>query len=313
MWLLALSAGLVDGCAFWRAWPIVRLSPEIRQLFQWCLLMNGLLLGGSLLLYFGAFRPLSEILLGKDTLTVASIDIAFELLWCWPATVVALAFNTLWYQDIFAHIHRLLLQPSKHRANPSEASVSSKDGFSSLRFFGEFDRMKRMAAEEVVRVLMTLSCSFLAAGITWAFRQLLLFIFVPENVSAFVSWMLYFATLSALHSFHAFDYLWSNASSVGLMDKIDKLDSHFLYFVGFGASIGIILSLCSRFVAAALYAIIFPCIVLLTLFAKPRYKMQGPRVFYHMLSVVAIAVRVLAKVTTICHRKDDTILLWRRR
>lgn len=276
----AMWAGVVDGWSVWRFWPMLRHSRPIREAFVSCLLLNGLLLGGSLALNSHVLHPTVEYFLGQESFLW--FDLFFETAWCWPVSLVALVLNTIWYQDIFDQVRPIAInRPQVWAASRARRNVGG------LWFFGKFDYMKRVVAEEIVRFFMTVSFSALAALARLALVQL----FVSETVSL----GLYAAALSSFNSFHAFDYVWCahpNTSSATLYQKLDHIDRHLPYYIGFGSGMGLVLAVCSRFVAAALYALIFPCVIMLTLFARPHPSRRCPlfaTLFYALLSAIHLA------------------------
>jgi hypothetical protein len=311
--------GMWDSIAVWRLWPILVNSNTVREILCRCLLLNGALLGGSLLLYYGAIRQFTIWLISnEDSMVVSSTDWIFELFWCWPLSVLAFIFNTLWYRDIFTHLHQCLFLSSSSSSFSSVKTPSSplrpqtQSGI--LMFLQGFGRLRQALAEEVVRILMMLSLTALASLCSSMLCSVLTFILMPLAVAEAVGQVLYFCCVAAAHSFHAFDYLWcvipisevvqqrskplrqqpeplrhqpeplrhqpeplrQPFHTANLSEKLVFLDRRILYFVGFGFSLALILTCLSRFVAAAVYAIVFPCLVVLTFSATPSKHHTPP-------------------------------------
>jgi hypothetical protein len=316
--------GAFDSVSMWRSYPLVVHSDEVRAVLSQCLLLNGVLLGGSLALYFGLVRP-CVVWLVDDGILTWGLDLLFDWLWCWPTYAIAIVFNTIWYQDMFNALRQALAKPvptqqfHQHPQPITLANAAVKNAHDDTRVIAGaggaavsavgllgagvvesvlvgLRRFSMAVAEEVVRVMVVLVATAAAIGLKWIVHwvgiRCLAATIGPDRaessaVPGFVSASVYFACISSIHSFHAFDYLWCalplprpsrdlaaerapvSRNIPNLGQKIDFLDGHWLYFAGFGWSLALILVFLPRFAAAATYAVIFPILVLMTFTSRP--------------------------------------------
>jgi hypothetical protein len=65
--------GAYDSLAVWRAWPFIRYDHAIREALMQCIMLNGVLIGGSLFLY--------QILI-DDGYFCAFLDVMLVFLFC---------------------------------------------------------------------------------------------------------------------------------------------------------------------------------------------------------------------------------------
>jgi len=71
-----------------------------------------------------------------------------------------------------------------------------------------------------------------------------------------------------LYSFSVLDYCcWSSAW--GLDQRLDYLENHWLYFLGYGAPVSIVYYMFPYFVSVALTSLLFPLFIILAMHAKP--------------------------------------------
>jgi len=342
--LVALGNGVVDSVAFWRSRSIIVNSLIVQDVLQKCLLLNGVLLGGSLLLYQALVKPLVKWLLLADDIYV--LDWIYELFWCWPIYLLALLFNAFWYQDMFTHLNSVLMSDvlfivNQHQEelsllNPGQLEqvhlalnglngvnrsntitkrtvipVAKRSGFE--EFWITIERVKMAGAEEVVRILMIALCTVLASFISWAIQHVLQH--VQEYWVKMVSQLFYYSCIAAVHSFHAFDYRWGilpirpSAKRIpDLRDKIRFLDQHLIYFVAYGALMSAILSL-PRFIAATLYAIVFPMMVLQTLSSRPHaFPVPHFLHYFNIFQFLFISVNFIIMIPLICYKYITRLL-----
>jgi etoposide-induced 2.4 mRNA len=267
--MLGLWGGVWEGMSFWRAWPIVRRSAAVRTVLLQCIMLNGLIFGGSLLV-FELLRPVFLALVEEHHLW--PYRLLFDIFWGWPVYLLAMGFNTLWYQSMVTDIYTVVKSVQLPSSSLSSSSLSiTRELFPFLR---TCPQTIAGWADGVMRLFIVATCTWVAA-------------FIPSLLSFLppaVGWSVYYGYVAVLHSFHAFDYRWSTNDArdknlMSLLDKIDFLDAHWLYFVGFGATMAAVITHLSTFAGSAVYATIFPIFVIQTIFADPtkfRHSWKPP-------------------------------------
>lgn len=187
-------------------------------------------------------------------------------------------------------------------------SVSAIEGASNL-----FNRIIKAISDEIIRTLLlvvvTISASWIAYGVEWIVEQVVksplglsegakTLFKSPLGLSEGAKTLfkrpltldasfphvcgkiaLYYLVASA-HSFHVFDYRWS-FRSWSLETKLRCLQTHALYFAGYGFPMAAVLLECPTFVSAGVYAALFPIFVLLAFESHPE-RYPTPRLLKHL-------------------------------
>jgi hypothetical protein len=332
VWALwQLACGACDACAVWRSATILRLSPCIFHVFSYCLVLNGVCLGGSALLVQHGLTPallwVGGLSTDEEGWPRRVVEWAFALLWHWPLYLAASVLNAFWYQDIFSEIHRVATTPprltaARGRAGPGAGEAGGAPNGWAGSFGARFHRLVTTAAEEVLRILIVLgvtagssappaAAALLTPGVSaedgrwWAAAAL------PAARAAG------FCMLASVHAFHAFDYRWSAfPPQRTLHEKLRLLDGHLPYFVGYGSPLALVLVALPRFEAAALYATLFPLLVLQSHHARPPLwppwsGTRAPRrpvapwavrwpLFAMFNALVSLSLLFLAKLRALC-------------
>lgn len=329
-----MQRGFVDSIAVWRSYVFLKNSPVVQQVMYNCLLLNGILFGGSLMLYHLIIRPSVSWALESDVATGA-LDLVFEWLWCWPIYTFSLIFNALWYQDMVSHLYSVLHTDVRSLIELHPEQVSTLDAtelqyivdairnkpppgqphasrlapvFVTQQLFGGLNRLKQAGADEVLRVVLVLTCT-VGIGIGSLLAKWMLP--ASEWIGDALSWV----GLAAVHSFHAYDYRWSvlplrskddTGNNMGgvptLMEKVAFLDRHLTYFVSFGSVMALVLMSLPRFAAASVYALVFPIMVLQSLSAKPsgRYLFS----FFRALFQSTLGLVRIVRLVRVCKLKQ---------
>ena len=259
-YIYSYGCGIFDALKFYHCIFYFMTSKTIRYRTLQCFLLNGVIFVGNILLAEHIIRPLiSYILNTDDTLSSSSssskfIDLntssnnfsqvnnmieiglyfLYQILWLWPFYLLSFALNGMWYQDIADHAFILM---------------NGKRKISSFTFSKWINYM----AEELYRLILVIFCLLQAIVIG----------FIP-----FIGkWLciIHFAWLYALYSF---EYKWSFLSW-SLHKRLNYFQKHWVYFSGFGTPLALITVLFPKFLGSGIYALCFPCFLIVSIVAKP--------------------------------------------
>jgi hypothetical protein len=138
------------------------------------------------------------------------------------------------------------------------------------------ERAKRVAAEELLRGLALLAGGGIFLVAARLLGRGLIWMGTGEEAAGWTSWGAYWFCVSAMHGLHAFAYRWTawplggEREPPSLARTLAFLDAHLLYFAAFGSVLAATLASLPLFEGAALYAAVFPFLVLQTIAAKPH-------------------------------------------
>ncbi len=259
--------GLFDSLKFHHCLFYFMTSKTIRYRTIQCFILNGVIFVGNILLAKHIIRPLISYILSSasempevssttdnydldldldnsssssvwienmNNMIEIGLYILYQILWLWPFYLLSFALNGMWYQDIADHAFILMNGKRKSRS------------FS-------FANWVNFMAEEVYRYLLVAVC--LLQGIVVGFIP-----FIGKWLC-----IIHFAWLYALYSF---EYKWSFLSW-NLNKRLGYFERHWIYFFGFGTPLALITVLFPKFLGSGIYALCFPCFLIVSIVAKP--------------------------------------------
>lgn len=260
------------------ATPVFFLSSvTVRVRTAQCLLLNGLIFLGSILLADYVWAPLLRKILelsgasGSDSmddaassmpLASASIPLpsesslagwlhvlflyAYQLLWIYPLYIISFILNTVWYQDIADHAF------ITHGG--AGATAAAKVGFT-------FQKWVATMSDEVYRCLL----------VTAFMVQVTLVSFIPVIGSTLV-----FVHLCWLYSLYSFEYKWS-LLGWSLEYRLKYFEKHWAYFLGFGLPSVTLSLVFPKFISLGIFALAFPLFIILAICARPTSHVPRTR------------------------------------
>ncbi|KAI9104742.1 etoposide-induced protein 2.4-domain-containing protein [Phlyctochytrium arcticum] len=197
-------AGIKDASA----WPTSLLTiygSKTIQLYTFkCVLLNGFIFLGSLLLFHSLILPLSRYIYSSATQQShppyldSLFTIAYYVLWLYPMYAISFLANAMWYQKI---------------ADRSYSIQVGKPVATKLNY----DKLLAMISGEAYRTLLLLNFLILP----------LLIKFIP-----YVGPFLCFISFCWLASFYSFEYKWMSQGWT-LQQRVDHFEERWAYYIGF--------------------------------------------------------------------------------
>jgi len=249
-------AGLRDGVCFHRCVVYFVYNQQILVKTGQCLILNGFIFLGSILLWEHALSPGTRWMLafslhgGEST---RYVDVAhrvlcalFGVFWLVPVYILSFPLSCVWYQEIAT----LAMKVRRQRAEVGAGKAGKP-----LRADKEQDFMVQIA-QEVYRVVL--------------FAVFMLQTYVAGIIPIpLVGMVVNFVLLSWLNAFYSFDYQWSLRGR-RLEERIQFFERNWAYFLGFGSVCTLGTVFCSFFSGAAILAAVYPLFILIACDADPH-------------------------------------------
>jgi etoposide-induced 2.4 mRNA len=250
--------GLLQGLAL--GWPVRVLvrHPSIRAMTARCVLLNGVLFLGSMLLFDFVVHPLVVALFGSASAVPAkAITFLYHVLWLYPVYIVTFVASS----SLHSRIAREAMSKI-HRGGGSGGGSGTGGGgeSSSASFAGAMaDAVYKMLLYLAVLV-QTMACDLL----------------VP-----YVGWIFSLALTSLVYSFLAFDIKWSfEFTAWRLRRRIEEFEARWAFFLGFGLPFTLTNMYFPLLVNCGIYSLLFPFFLMMVAPAKERDNTCVPlRVF----------------------------------
>lgn len=121
------TQGIVDGISFHKYALYYFTSSDVRAGTVQCIVLNGIIFSGSLLVYYKLVEPTIEYLL-VDQVNPAYVSISslvYSMLWTYPMYVVTTLLNTIWYDDIARAAYKV----HPHDRDISDRKKSNKTSY----------------------------------------------------------------------------------------------------------------------------------------------------------------------------------------
>ena len=263
--------GLRDGLSVHRTLFFFAKSKRITMRIAQCFLLNGFIFLGSLAATHVLIRPLLRrfgalvawgvgchgpgLAHGGTPLHVLPVpeaysgaldtaaSFAFHALWAVPVYVLTFILNAIWYQTIADHAFSLMRGGHGRR--------------------GGARRMARLDVTRLpVRAVVRDEIYRLFLGAWMAVEAMVLF-FLP-----FVGKWVCFVYSTWIYSLYAFEYSWA-LRGLNLGQRLRYFEEHYVYFFGFGTPCALATLFFSRFVAAGMFALIFPLYIVMAAASRP--------------------------------------------
>ncbi len=272
--------GAVDGAAWWRVVPVLRMAPAVRDPVL-KITTNFLLFIAGQLLYQHALGPVTWWLLGAGPGGV--FDWVFYVVWTLPFLVISLLLNVVWFQDFsaavlhLAHSNPLAPHPNTF-AHPFSSSSGPPPSPTSLgeRLHGAlrgYKQLMQSMAAELVRLLLLLTANFVAQYVFFQADSLC----PPSTSECGIGWVVgrwavkgvALAYVAWAQAAQVFDHVWAMAGR-SFEHKLAWIESHPAYFCGFGAWMAAVIILVPPHVGSGIYYGMMPYSVLAALFSHNR-------------------------------------------
>ena len=234
----AAKTGIRDSLSFHRAIVVLVRCPKVRSKLIQCLLLNGIIFLGSILVFHWILAPILSRVIGIILPSHGGADELQELigtwlawvyysLWIAPLYIVTFILNTIWYRDIAIDSVEFF---AKHVATtPLQAAPDAATA--SLPF---------QIADIILRSLFNLV------------YLVYLTVLAPYRI-------LYAISLAFLISFNAFEFKYRQLS---FSQKINLIESHWVYFLSFSLWVAILVTEFPTMVENGLLGVLFPFLLI---------------------------------------------------
>eukprot|EP00002_Diphylleia_rotans_P028570 TRINITY_DN5775_c0_g1_i3.p1 TRINITY_DN5775_c0_g1~~TRINITY_DN5775_c0_g1_i3.p1 ORF type:complete len:370 (+),score=67.52 TRINITY_DN5775_c0_g1_i3:71-1180(+) len=267
-------AGVFDSLSIHHALLLLVRSSTVQRKALQCLVLNGLLFLGSILLFDRIVRPFVVAWIdnpsyqGEGQAIVALFITALivfvqYVFWLVPVYVISFVLNNIWYQDIATIAYQ-----SRYQKIPVVPVNSS------------------LISDEIFRMLL-LPCYVL---------QVLALYMIP-----IFGQLMSFVCFSWLCSFYSFDYKWA-IKGAPLVNRIRYFEEHWSYMAGFGTPCALATFFTDTFISSGTYALIFPILIITANSAKPK-KQSSDDIFSPRVPIFQLSKIVVDRVITLLNRR----------
>lgn len=261
--------GLLHACNVFAAGRHLASSEKLRVLFGKCLLLNGLLFLGSIVLLEHAVSPLVNTYLTQTQapgVQAGLFNYAFAamyyILWLYPVYSLSFIFNTAFYNDIAVESYQLETKNKVQSNFSMQMVVETIYRCLLVGFYVAQSAVVAMAGQGIDSLVMA--------------KQIPLFSIMGAAVSCVM--------IACLYAFYSFEYLWE-IKGVQLQNRLDHFERHWAYYAGFGTPCMIATYFFPLFISNGLWALIFPVFITLAICSKvptlpPKAQLQPLPIFY---------------------------------
>jgi len=212
--------------------------PKVRSKLVQCLLLNGLIFLGSIVVFHWMLAPILSRVIGlilptrsgvNDIQEVISVWISwvYYSLWIAPLYIVTFILNTIWYRDI---------------------------AIDSVEFFS-----KNVPATKPTPMATPISTSLPFQIADILLRSLFNIVYLGYLTVLAPYRILYAISLAFLISFNAFEFKYRQLS---FSQKVDLIESHWVYFVSFSIWVAILVTEFPTMVENGLLGVLFPFLLI---------------------------------------------------
>eukprot|EP00730_Choanoeca_flexa_P015367 TRINITY_DN7044_c0_g1_i3.p2 TRINITY_DN7044_c0_g1~~TRINITY_DN7044_c0_g1_i3.p2 ORF type:complete len:320 (+),score=48.69 TRINITY_DN7044_c0_g1_i3:115-1074(+) len=246
--------GLSDSCQLVIVIQLLWRNTTVRSNVVNCIILNGALFLGSLVLYQLAILPMIHFILsyqwgaqeyaaleGHQLWVVEQLLwLVFNVFWILPMFLLAKALNAMYCQQVANNAY----QDLRGNAETGYQDVKQRDVLGWLGM-----TMADLIFSTLMQVIMLLEAS--------------LFTFIPQ-----IGLPLSFLYNCWISSLYCFEYSWIN-NGWSLQRRVEYFEQHWAYFLGFGLPFTAATFFLSFMVSAATYSLLFPVMVIIATSAKP--------------------------------------------
>ena len=218
--------GFCDSWRLVRPLNYVMHSPGVLTRICQCMLINGALFLGSLIIFNCIILSFLKKITGNEYVET-TFGLLFNLLWLYPVYVMSFVLTTLWVQDIF------------------DASFK--------HFYG--NKYRPLQALSLPQLISYLLNRIIMIGFFQI--QSSLFSLLPFPFGK----LLFFIHCSLLHSYYCFEYI-TAALNMRLKTTIEIFEYNWAYFIGFGLSFTMIILKWPGMISSGIFCFLFPFLVL---------------------------------------------------
>eukprot|EP01108_Squamamoeba_japonica_P004314 TRINITY_DN3420_c0_g1_i1.p1 TRINITY_DN3420_c0_g1~~TRINITY_DN3420_c0_g1_i1.p1 ORF type:complete len:341 (-),score=129.18 TRINITY_DN3420_c0_g1_i1:23-1045(-) len=308
MGLRSALAGVGEALAVRRVWAALSASKRIRTCVMRCILLNGVLLCGSSLLFDYVVGPLlfaPRAALQRSVPSAAAaalLGFLYYALWLLPWYVLSYIFNASWYSTIARRYNELLTAQRARRrrrragGGGSNAAPDSDSGTLSASTSLSSSAVEAPAASAWESVLASLFdarrnaveavySALLFAGLG---AQCSLLALLPGIVGPLAQ----IVGLSWLYAFYSFDYRWRFGGFTVERRKA-AFAADWAFFGGFGLPMTLLTQFAPFFVSYGVFALLFPGFIIAAIAAqrpKPDNGALGVLPLFALPSRIADAI-----------------------
>ena len=236
--LRAAKTGLIDSVSFHRATVVLVRCPKVRSKLIQCLLLNGIIFLGSILVFHWILAPVLSRLISLILLSKHGVDQMQEVitnwlawvyysLWIAPLYIVTFILNSIWYRDIAIDSVDFFSK----RVPATNPPVTGESATSSLPF-------------QIADILLRSLFNLVYLGY--------LTVLAPYRI-------LYAISLAFLISFNAFEFKYRQFT---FSQKIELIESHWVYFLSFSLWVAILVTEFPTMVENGLLGVLFPFLLI---------------------------------------------------
>ena len=234
----ATKSGFLDSVSFHKAIVVLVRCPKVRSKLLQCLLLNGIIFLGSIVVFHYILAPILARIIGfilpirsgiDDIQAVMNVWISwvYYSLWIAPLYIVTFILNTIWYRDIAIDSVEFF---SKHVPATKPPSLSPSIA-ASLPF-------------QIADILLRSLFNLVYLGY--------LTVLAPYRI-------LYAVSLAFLISFNAFEFKYRQLT---FSQKVDLIESHWVYFLSFSIWVAILVTAFPTMIENGLLGVLFPFLLI---------------------------------------------------
>lgn len=304
--ILQYKCGLVDSLSLHKSLVFLVGSRAIQIRFGQCLLLNGVLFLGSLLVYTYAILPVVQYILRIDllnlTATTAPGDAAhsttsdvtelvllllYRVAWLYPIYVLSFLLSTIWYADIGTHTYELSQYTTQHKQRSAAKAHSGRTAKHDAEPKFSFEQWLTSMAEELYRQLISFTF-FVQTELVGTVPSILCRVIVNvlyskqyththsvEQLLQLLCTVLYTLHLSWYYALYAYDYKWSLAK-LPLLQRLHHFEQYWAYYAGYGATSAVLTLVFPRYFNTGIFALTFPLFLILAIIAVPVEQRGAP-------------------------------------
>ncbi|KAJ1990379.1 hypothetical protein H4R33_001741 [Dimargaris cristalligena] len=172
-----------------------------------------------------------------------TIAFAYNAFWLYPVYCLSFLLNAIWYQEIADRVY------SMRGGEPTHQPIT-------------YSGLLQSIASEIYRILLFFTY------VVWA--SLIYLIPWVGPVASFI----YFCWI---YAFYCFEYQWIN-KNWSFEKRLDYLEGHWAYFLGFGLPCTLCTFFSTQFVSAGVFAFLFPMYIIMANIARPLPRRSDPTI-----------------------------------
>ncbi|RUS34849.1 etoposide-induced protein 2.4-domain-containing protein [Jimgerdemannia flammicorona] len=254
-------------------------SKTIQSATLRCIILNGVIFLGSMLFFERLVMPTLHFVFGVSNsqgydeaapfffkAVYSAFRLFYNIFWVYPIYAASFILNSIWYQQIADRAYQM--QQASNTSNPSRGTISPAAPPPSFlaRLPDEIYRAL-FFANYLVLISVVYSIPVVGPGVSLLFFTWITAYYCFEYVGGCMGGRM---TL----------YTWISRGWK-LEQRLEYFEEHWAYFAGFGLPLALITFFLSTLVGAGVFAIFFPCYIIMATLALPYPRSGSSRQQFH--------------------------------